>query len=49
LPPVSSNAFSPRMAAVPGLGQHSNTLLAELGYSAMDIQRLSETGIVQNG
>jgi itaconate CoA-transferase len=37
------------MAAVPGLGQHSNTLLAELGYSAMDIQRLSETGIVQNG
>jgi itaconate CoA-transferase len=49
LPPASSNAFSPRMAAVPGLGQHSNTLLAELGYSAMDIQRLSETGIVQNG
>ncbi|CAI8878450.1 MULTISPECIES: CaiB/BaiF CoA transferase family protein [Pseudomonas] len=49
LPPASSNAFSPRMAAVPGLGQHSNRLLAELGYSAMDIQRLSETGIVQNG
>jgi itaconate CoA-transferase len=49
LPPASSNAFSPRMAAVPGLGQHSSTLLAELGYSAMDIQRLSETGIVQNG
>ena len=49
LPPASNNTFSPRMAAVPGLGQHSNSLLAELGYSAMDIQRLSETGIVQNG
>ncbi|MCK8663565.1 CoA transferase [Pseudomonas azerbaijanoccidens] len=49
LPPASNNTFSPRMAAVPGLGQHSNSLLAELGYSAMDIQGLSETGIVQNG
>lgn len=49
LPPASSNAFSPRMAAVPGLGQHSIKLLIELGYSAIDIQRLSETGIVQNG
>jgi len=49
LPPASNNTFSPRMAAVPGLGQHSNSLLAELGYSAMDIQRLSDTGIVQNG
>ncbi len=49
LPPASSNAFSPHMAAVPGLGQHSTSLLAELGYSALDIQRLSETGIVQNG
>jgi len=49
LPPASSNAFSPYMAAVPGLGQHSSTLLAELGYSVVDIQRLHETGIVQNG
>ncbi|MNU75244.1 Formyl-coenzyme A transferase [compost metagenome] len=49
LPPANSNAFSPRMAAVPGLGQHSIKLLIELGYSAIDIQRLSETGIVQNG
>ena len=49
LPPASSNAFSPYMAAVPGLGQHSSQLLAELGYSVVDIQRLNETGIVQNG
>ena len=49
LPPASSSAFSPRMEAVPDLGQHSASLLMELGYNASDIQRLSETGIVQNG
>ena len=49
LPPANSNAFAPRMAAVPGLGEHSGAVLAELGYSAVDIQRLSEAGIVQNG
>jgi len=49
LPPANSNAFAPRMAAVPGLGEHSCAVLAELGYSAVDIQRLSEAGIVQNG
>lgn len=48
LPPGSSNAFAPRMAAVPGLGQQSNTLLAELGYKPADIQRLCESGVVQN-
>ena len=49
LPPASSNAFSPRMAAVPGLGQHSSSVLRELGYSVADIQRLSDAGIVHNG
>jgi itaconate CoA-transferase len=49
LPPATSNAFAPRMAAVPGLGQHSNSVLAELGYSEVDIQRLNQAGIVQNG
>ena len=34
---------------VPDLGQHSTSLLMELGYSANDIQRLSDSGIVQNG
>lgn len=48
LPPASSNAFSPYMAPVPGLGQHSRSLLGELGYSTDDIQRLNETGVVQN-
>jgi itaconate CoA-transferase len=49
LPPATSNAFAPRMADVPGLGQHSNSVLAELGYNPADIQRLNDAGIVQNG
>jgi itaconate CoA-transferase len=31
---------------VPGLGEHTDSLLAELGYSAADIQRLHEQGAV---
>jgi itaconate CoA-transferase len=49
LPPATSNAFAPRMDDVPGLGQHSNRVLAELGYNLADIQRLNDAGIVQNG
>ncbi|WP_230125521.1 CaiB/BaiF CoA-transferase family protein, partial [Pseudomonas sp. Bi70] len=32
LPPGSNSAFSPRMDPVPALGEHTDTLLAELGY-----------------
>ncbi|UXJ55651.1 CaiB/BaiF CoA transferase family protein [Pseudomonas citronellolis] len=46
LPPARSNAYAPRMDAVPGLGEHTDGLLAELGYSAADIQRLHEQGAV---
>lgn len=46
LPPARSNAYAPRMDAVPGLGEHTDSLLAELGYSAADIQRLHEQGAV---
>lgn len=46
LPPGRNSAFSPRMDAVPALGQHSDSLLAELGYAASDIQRLREQGTV---
>lgn len=46
LPPGSNCAFEPRMDAVPELGQHSASLLAELGYTACDIQRLREAGVI---
>ncbi|MCY1186579.1 Formyl-CoA:oxalate CoA-transferase [compost metagenome] len=46
LPPGRSNAFAPRMDAVPGLGEHTDKLLAELGYAPADIQRMHESGAV---
>ena len=46
LPPASSSAFVSRMDAVPALGGDSDALLAELGCTAADIQRLRATGTV---
>ncbi|WP_276487041.1 CaiB/BaiF CoA transferase family protein [Ectopseudomonas mendocina] len=46
LPPGRNNAFEPRMDAIPALGEHTDTLLAELGYGAGDIQRLHQQGAV---
>ncbi|MGE8498641.1 MAG: CaiB/BaiF CoA transferase family protein [Pseudomonas sp.] len=46
LPPGQNNAFTPRMDAVPALGEHSDSLLAELGYAPGDIERLRAQGTV---
>jgi itaconate CoA-transferase len=46
LPPGVSSAFSPRMDAVPGLGEHSTGILDELGYNRADIQRLADAGVI---
>ena len=46
LPPVRSSAFAARMDPVPALGEHTDSLLHELGYTASDIQRLHEQGAV---
>ncbi|CAD5110556.1 CaiB/BaiF CoA transferase family protein [Zestomonas carbonaria] len=46
LPPGRNTAFEPRMDPVPDLGQHTDSLLAELGYAPTDIQRLHEQGTV---
>lgn len=40
VPPTSSNAFAPRMDAVPALGQHTESILAELGWDAAGIASL---------
>jgi itaconate CoA-transferase len=42
LPPGRTNAFKPRMDAVPGLGQHSASILAELGFSDDRIQKMRQ-------
>ena len=46
LPPGRNSAFAPRMDPIPALGQHTDSLLAELGYAPGDIQRLHEQGAV---
>lgn len=40
LPPGATDAFTPRMDAVPGLGQHSEAILTELGWTPESISRL---------
>lgn len=46
LPPGRNAAFNPRMDAVPGLGEHTDSILAGLGYSSEDLQRLRGQGAV---
>jgi len=45
-PPGIDLADDPRMDPVPALGQHTDPILLELGYSAHQIGRLRETGAV---
>jgi crotonobetainyl-CoA:carnitine CoA-transferase CaiB-like acyl-CoA transferase len=40
LPPGASSAFEPRMDAIPAVGQHNAAILAELGWSAEQIDAL---------
>ncbi|MBZ2187533.1 CoA transferase [Alcanivorax sp. JB21] len=46
LPPGTSNAWTPRMDAVPDLGQHNDRILQELGYAPDRIRALREKGVI---
>jgi len=46
LPPGVDDARDARMGAVPALGEHTDALLAELGFDATAIARLREQGAV---
>ena len=46
LPPGSWSKGSPRMDAVPSLGQHTDAILMGLGYSAEQVQALRTEGAV---
>ena len=46
LPPASSNAFEPRMDGIPAIGQHTDAVLASLGFDAAQVSRLHAEGAV---
>jgi itaconate CoA-transferase len=46
LPPGVPDDFEPRMDPIPAIGQHTDAILGELGYSAADIRTLREQGAV---
>jgi itaconate CoA-transferase len=45
-PPFNLSGFEPRMDRVPGLGEHSRSILSELGYSAREIEALASAGTI---
>lgn len=46
LPPGLPDTCQPRMDPIPALGQHSENILAELGYSSEDISMLREHRVI---
>jgi itaconate CoA-transferase len=46
LPPGKTDAYAPRMDPVPGLGEHSESILREFGWSAADVSRLRQVGAI---
>jgi itaconate CoA-transferase len=46
LPPGGADTFAPRMDAVPALGQHTDSILAELGWSPDDIVAMRHEGAI---
>jgi formyl-CoA transferase len=46
LPPITYADVEARMGDVPGLGDHTRSVLGELGYSEEQVQRLLDDGVV---
>jgi crotonobetainyl-CoA:carnitine CoA-transferase CaiB-like acyl-CoA transferase len=46
VPPLDLEGMEPRMGAVPGVGQHTDEILVELGFDAAAIRGLREAGAV---
>lgn len=46
LPPGRSSAFEPRMDRVPALGEHTDSILSELGLASAEIAQLHQDNVV---
>jgi crotonobetainyl-CoA:carnitine CoA-transferase CaiB-like acyl-CoA transferase len=45
-PPILLDGVEPRMDAIPALGQDTDAILTELGYTPEQIQNLRQEGVV---
>jgi itaconate CoA-transferase len=45
-PPILLDGVKPRMDAIPALGQDTDAILTELGYTSQQIQRFRQDGVV---
>ncbi len=43
-PPFNLDGMQPRMDPIPAVGQHTDTILRELGYSVAEVERLRRAG-----
>ncbi|MVW70123.1 CaiB/BaiF CoA-transferase family protein [Bordetella sp. 15P40C-2] len=46
VPPATSNAFTPRMDPVPAVGEHTDAVLASLGFTPEEVARFKENQVV---
>jgi itaconate CoA-transferase len=46
IPPVRMEDVEPMMGAIPALGQHRESILAELGFDAATIETWKEEGVI---
>jgi itaconate CoA-transferase len=45
-PPFNLDGMQPRMDAIPALGEHTEAVLRELGYSELEVERLRRDGAI---
>jgi itaconate CoA-transferase len=48
-PPLNIDGMEPRMDPIPGVGEHTRSVLTELGYSADEISHFAAQGAVEMG
>jgi itaconate CoA-transferase len=46
LPPCNHDGFAPRMDPIPALGEHTEAVLGELGFSPEEVRRFRAAGVV---
>ena len=46
LPPASSSSYTPRMESIPGLGEHTETILRDLGRTPESIAQLKAEHVI---